>query len=60
MLKLLISLLVCVLVVKRAYGASLYDEQKDHVELLNKNNFDTVIYESDKASFVEFYAHWCG
>jgi thiol-disulfide isomerase/thioredoxin len=41
-------------------AVSLYDPIKDDIECLNKTNFDSVVYGSEKASFVEFYAHWCG
>lgn len=33
-------------------------ESEPEIEVLNKDNFDSVVYGSDKASFVEFYAHW--
>lgn len=39
---------------------SLYDANKDDIDILNKTSFKSVVYGSDKASFVEFYAHWCG
>lgn len=39
---------------------SLYLPDKDDIELLNKTTFRSAIYGNDKASFVEFYAHWCG
>ena len=47
----------------------MYDNQKDDIEILDVNNFNQVVYSGDvkqkpdeivKASFVEFYAHWCG
>ena len=38
----------------------LYDDTKDDIEILNKTTFNSVIYGSDKVSFVEFYAQWCG
>ena len=37
----------------------LYDRLKDDVEILNVTSFDSI-YKSDRAVFVEFYAHWCG
>lgn len=40
-------------------GTILYDPLKDDVEVLNKTSFDSI-YKSDRAVFVEFYAHWCG
>jgi hypothetical protein len=46
--------------VKCASKTGLYDQQKDHMEILDKNNFDSVVFDSDKITFVEFYAHWCG
>lgn len=33
-------------------------ENEAEIEVVDKSNFDSVIYGSDKASFVEFYAHW--
>ena len=36
----------------------LYNQEKDHVFVLNRYNFDSVVFESDKIVFVEFYAHW--
>lgn len=39
---------------------SLYDPNKDDIHVLNSNNFDSSVYDSDYAWFVEFYAHWCG
>ena len=36
----------------------LYDDTKDDIEILNKTTFNSVIYGSDKVSFVEFYAQW--
>jgi thiol-disulfide isomerase/thioredoxin len=38
---------------------SLYEENSGIV-LLHQNNFVELVYGLDKASFVEFYAHWCG
>lgn len=37
----------------------LYDPVKDDVEILNATSFNSI-YNSDRAAFVEFYAHWCG
>ena len=53
-------LLLLRLRVECASKTSLYDQQKDHIEILDKNNFDSVVFDSDKVTFVEFYAHWCG
>ena len=39
---------------------SLYDPDKDDLQVLTKNNFNDLVYKSDKVWFVEFYAHWCG
>jgi hypothetical protein len=36
-----------------------YDPVVDHVEVLDNNTFDELIYEGPRASFVEFYANWC-
>lgn len=33
-------------------------ENEAEIEVLDKTTFDSVVYESEKASFVEFYAHW--
>lgn len=38
----------------------LYNPKFDSVELLNVSTFNNVIYNSSKASLVEFFAHWCG
>ena len=38
----------------------LYNSTADHIELLNEETFDGVIFNSEKASIVEFFAHWCG
>jgi thiol oxidase len=66
-LKFLILILNFNLVKSEVIG--LYDNQKDDIEILDVNNFNQVVYSGDskqepgevvKASFVEFYAHWCG
>ena len=32
----------------------------DNIELVYHETFDKIIYNSEKASLVEFFAHWCG
>ena len=44
---------------RSSHSGGLYDGLKDNVEVLNASSFDSV-YKSDRAVFVEFYAHWCG
>jgi thiol-disulfide isomerase/thioredoxin len=42
---------------------SLYDYTgKDNVQVLDFNNFDTVVYPANSTGmwFIEYYAHWCG
>ena len=41
-------------------NAVLYNPAVDHVELLNHETFDNVIFNSDRVSIVKFFAHWCG
>ena len=44
-----------------AYTAeSLYDPLKDDIELLNATSYNQVIFNSERATFAECYAHWCG
>ena len=33
-------------------------ENETEIEVLDKTSFDSVVYGSEKATFVEFYAHW--
>ena len=40
--------------------AALYNPAVDHVELLNNETFDNVVFNSDRVSLVKFFAHWCG
>ena len=44
---------------KRHTPVSLYDKEP-LVLSLDANNFDRTVYNSSQATFVEFYAHWCG
>ena len=55
---LLILVTVLTLSINGAPQKGLYNQEKDLVYILDKNNFDSVVFESDKIVFVEFYAHW--
>lgn len=33
-------------------------ENEPEIEVLDKTNFNSVVFGSDKVTFVEFYAHW--
>jgi thiol oxidase len=39
---------------------SLYNSGQDSVLVLNSQNFDSLIFNQEKAYFIEFYASWCG
>lgn len=42
-------------------AVNLYEAEKEiGVIALDQNNFDKNVYNSSRASLVEFYAHWCG
>jgi thiol-disulfide isomerase/thioredoxin len=67
MIKILIAILYFKQIQSNLIG--LYDSQIDNIEILDANNFNQVVYNNDlnashhriiKATFVEFYAHWCG
>jgi hypothetical protein len=36
-----------------------YDPLIDHIEVLNNDTFDDLIYDAPRATFLEFYANWC-
>lgn len=38
---------------------NMYENEPD-IEVLDMSTFEETVYGSDKATFVEFYAHWCG
>ena len=38
----------------------LYDPVKDDIELLDVSNYEQVVFNSTKATILEFFAHWCG
>jgi thiol-disulfide isomerase/thioredoxin len=38
----------------------LYDPKTDDVELLDSENFKSVLFGSPKATIIKFFAHWCG
>lgn len=61
MLKLSLFLVLAVLMPSgKTTSVSLYDEQKDHiVEIRGRVDFSNKVYNSPRASLVEFYAHWC-
>ena len=37
-----------------------YNKTEDHIEVLTADTFDDWVYNSQTASIVEFFAHWCG
>ena len=36
-----------------------YDSAIDHIEIIFGENFTEIIYNSDRLTVMEFYAHWC-
>lgn len=62
-MKQLICVVVIFLMVQIARGVkipSLYDPLKDDIEELNATSFNATIFNSERATLIENYAHWCG
>jgi thiol oxidase len=56
---------ICFLIIQlfnnsNAKDVFLYNQTVDHIAVLGESNFEETVFNSDKASIVEFYAHWCG
>ena len=60
MIKSILLITICLINLFICKQIILYDPINDDIELLDVTNYEKTVFNSSKATIIEFFAHWCG